>query len=73
MIDTTGDFDCGRGFSGYPKGEIMKDRKELEKLAQKLRDGMDVRSLKKDDVIALQEYLLDIKDIELYDFLQAYW
>jgi hypothetical protein len=73
MMDTTGDFDCSRGFSGYPKGATMKTRKELEELALEVRGGKDIKTISKADIIALQDYCLEVKDIELYDFLQNYW
>lgn len=48
-------------------------REELEAKAKFVRNGGDVSKLNNREVIALQEYALDIKDIDLYDTLQKFW
>lgn len=47
--------------------------KELEEKAEYVRQGGDLAALKKRQVLELQRYALDIKDIELYDLLEEYW
>lgn len=48
-------------------------KEELRKRAQYVRDGGALNVFKPDDVHELQTYALDIKDIQLYDYLNKYW
>lgn len=48
-------------------------RTELEAKAKYVRHGGDLVKLTNREVIALQEFALDIKDIDLYDELQKFW
>lgn len=51
----------------------VKERERIKELARTVRAGVDLRKLKADDVLAMQEYALDIKDIQLYDYLDIFW
>lgn len=46
---------------------------ELKDRAEQVRTGADFRGWKKADIVQLQEYALDIKDIALYDWLEFWW
>lgn len=54
-------------------GGCMKEKIGLEELAQYVRSGGSLKQLKKKQVLTLQEYALDIKDIRLYDMLEKFW
>lgn len=51
----------------------MKTRTELETMAQSIRRGGSFHNFSPADVLALQEFAMDIKDVRLYDVLESYW
>lgn len=51
----------------------MKKRIELEDKIRYVKNGGDLKRFKSSEIIALQEYALDIKDVALYDELEEYW
>lgn len=53
-------------------GEREKRSKLIERAAY-VRRGGSLDALKPADVIELQTYALDIKDIRLYDYLEKFW
>lgn len=51
----------------------MKKKQELEERAAYVRNGGDLKRFKANEVIALQDYALGTKDLDLWDTLEGYW
>lgn len=48
-------------------------KERLEELSKYIKNGGDLRRLTSSEVITLQEYALNIGDVDLYDDLEIYW
>lgn len=46
---------------------------ELEEKARKVMNGEDFTKFSRREILDLQEYALDTKDLDLYDKLEKYW
>lgn len=54
----------------------MKTKEPLKTLDQQaayVRKGGDLRVFKPAEIVRLQEFALDIKDVRLYDYLEKFW
>lgn len=51
----------------------IKKRKAIAEKASYIRLGGSLAAFKPEDVIELQTYAMDIKDIRLYDYLDKFW
>lgn len=51
----------------------MKNQTTIQDQVKYVRNGGDLKALRQDETLRLQEYALDIKDIRLYDYLDKFW